>query len=241
MTAQPSIALQSVDDIGGPTSVLARQRRDHQQLNEMLDELHAAGADRQAVLLRAIWRLAFSHAFAEEAVLWPVLRRTVESGDDLTLDVEEEHQAICTLAVDLENMGPADERWTGCLAGLAELLRADARDEEDVLLPRLQEELDDAALRRLGMAWATVRRVAPTRPHPVVSRRPPGNMLAALPLGPLDRARDGLDALAGLLEQRWAPGAAAAAAASEALARVAGFVERVPAVRRGQRATTEVG
>ena len=35
---------------------------------------------------------------------------------------------------------------------------------------------------RLGLAWEAVRRTAPTRPQPLVSRRPPGNALAALPL-----------------------------------------------------------
>lgn len=79
---------------------------------------------------------------------------------------------------------------------LATVLREDVRDEEDELLPRLQDALDVRRLRLLGVAWETVRRMAPTRPHPVVSRRPPGNTLAAFPLTVLDRSRDALESSA---------------------------------------------
>ena len=68
------------------------------------------------------------------------------------------------------------------------------RDEEDEVLPRLQEVLTPGRLRRLGVAWEITRRVAPTRAHPVVARRPPGNVLAALPLSVVDRVRDVTDA-----------------------------------------------
>ncbi|MFE9028325.1 hypothetical protein ACFYOA_18980 [Streptomyces iakyrus] len=47
-------------------------------------------------------------------------------------------------------------------------------------------------MRRLGAAWETVRRTPPTRPHPVVPRRPPGNALLGMPLSLYARIRDGL-------------------------------------------------
>jgi len=64
----------------------------------------------------------------------------------------------------------------GLLERLIEVLRQDVRDEEDALLPRLQDRLDQRRLRRLGVAWELVRRTAPTRPHPVVSPRPPATL-----------------------------------------------------------------
>ena len=111
-----------------------------------------------------------------------VWRRLPPDGLALTLRVEREHQEV-------------NERWTrlvdGALTGsqrgaaidrLVDVLREDVRDEEDQLLPRLRESIDASGLRRLGLAWEAVRRTAPTRPQPLVSRRPPGNALAALPL-----------------------------------------------------------
>ncbi|MFD7702901.1 hypothetical protein [Streptomyces caelestis] len=70
------------------------------------------------------------------------------------------------------------------------LVRQDVRDEEEALRPRLRDAFDDRAPRRIGAAWEAVRATAPTRPHPGVPRRPPGNALRGVPLSVLDRLRD---------------------------------------------------
>lgn len=93
---------------------------------------------------------------------------------------------------------------------------------------------------RLGRAWELARRVSPTRPHPTVSRRPPGNALSGLPLSVLDRGRDRLDAFVedctdGRGED-WA--ARGGRALSGVLARLAGLVERTPPARHGDTAAT---
>jgi hemerythrin superfamily protein len=230
-----SLAGQTVDELGGPGSVLARQRRDHEELDRLLQELEGSTGAAQEEVLARIDRLVFSHAFAEEAVLWPVLRRVLPDGEELTLRVEEEHQEVNELVTALERDGVDDPRRPERLARLAEVLREDVRDEEDVLLPRLQDALAPDELRRLGLQWELVRRISPTRPHPTVSRRPPGNALSALPLSLLDRTRDLVDAGARRAPDRLAP---AARVASEGLAAVAGLVERIPAARRGDRPPT---
>jgi hypothetical protein len=129
------------------------------------------------------------------------VRSALPDGEDITLRVEQEHQEVNELWAALERTPRSDPRRAELLDRLVALLREDVRDEEDVLLPRLQAALDPAGLRRLGIAWELVRRTAPTRPHPTVARRPPGNALAALPLTVLDRGRDHLD--------RWSAAAAA--------------------------------
>ncbi len=189
-----SIALQSVEQLGGEASVLTRQRRDHAELDRLMHLYESAGLplqERQETL-KEVFQLTFSHAFAEETVLWPALRRLAPDGEELTSQVEEEHQQINALAAEIEATDPADPEHDGLVSAAFALIRQDIRDEEDVLLPRLQEALDhDAArLRRLGTTWEVVRRTAPTRPHPAVSRRPPGNALAGVPLSAIDRLRD---------------------------------------------------
>ena len=230
-----SIADQTVEELGGPGSVLVRQREDHEELDGLLRELDGTAGREQENVLRRIDRLVFSHAFAEESVLWPVLRRVLPDGDALTLRVEKEHQEVNELVTELEKLPHEDPRRGERLGRLVRVLREDVRDEEDVLFPRLQENLDRAELRRLGRRWDLVRRISPTRPHPTVSRRPPGNALSALPLSLLDRARDVLDAAAGQAPARLGP---AAQAASRGLAGMAGLVERVPLARRGDRPST---
>src|SRR4051794_24319113 len=189
-----SIAGQTDEELGGPGSVLARQRRDHIELDRLLAELEGVTGAAQEEVLQRIDRLVFSHAFAEETVLWPLLRRVLPDGEELTLRVEEEHQEVNELVSALERDGVDDPRRAERLARLVEVLREDVRDEEDVLLPRLQEQLSAAELRRPGMQWGLVRRISPPRPHPTVSRRPPGNALSALPLSLLARPRDVVDA-----------------------------------------------
>ncbi|MQW75580.1 hemerythrin domain-containing protein [Nocardioides sp. dk4132] len=232
-----SIADQDIDQLGGPLSILVRQRRDHEHLDVLLHQLELArpGADEDRVLGR-IARLVFPHAFAEESVLWPELRRRLPDGEALTLQVEREHQEVNELWTALEQLPPVGTARRDVLKRLGDVLREDVRDEEDELLPRLQEVTSVPRLRALGVAWEAVRRTAPTRPHPVVSRRPPGNALAALPLTVLDRSRDGLDAVARRVPQLHP----AATRASGALAGAAGRVERAGVLRRGEDPSTRV-
>ncbi|MEV0432547.1 hemerythrin domain-containing protein [Nocardia sp. NPDC050413] len=230
-----SLSVQTEDELGGALSVLTLQRRDHHRLDLLLERVaNTTGSQRQDALT-ALCRLVFPHAFAEEAVLWPLVRRTLADGPALTLRVEQEHQEINELFAELERTDPDSPQHRRLFERIAQLLRQDARDEEDLLLPKLQEALDPRALRRAGLLWSALRYTAPTRPHPTVSRRPPGNALAALPLTGLDRARDRLDRAA-----RRVPASLAAGCrnTSHVLASVAGAVEHLPLLRRGEHSTT---
>src|SRR6195952_2467544 len=195
-----SIADQTVEELGGPGSVLARQRRDHVELDRLLVELEGTTGAAQEEGLQRLDRLVFPHAFAEESVLWPVLRRVLPDGEELTLRVEEEHQEVNELVTALERDGLDAPRRPERLARLAQVLREDVRDEEDVLFPRLQERVSVSRLRRLGRQGQTPRRAPPPRPHPTVSRRPPGNAVSGLPLTVIDRTRDLLDRASGPLQ-----------------------------------------
>jgi hemerythrin superfamily protein len=230
-----SIAQQTVDELGGPGSVLVRQRDDHVELDRLLTELDGTTGSAQEEVLTRIDRLVFSHAFAEETVLWPVLRRVLPDGDALTLQVEKEHQEVNELVSALEADGPDDPRRPARLARLVEVLRADVRDEEDVLFPRLQDAVSAEELRRLGRRWELVRRLSPTRPHPTVSRRPPGNALSGLPLSILDRTRDVVDAGVRRAPEQLAP---VGVALSRGLATVAALIERTPPAPKGDRPPT---
>lgn len=81
-----------------------------------------------------------------------------------------------------------------------------------------------------------MRRIAPTRPHPVVARRPPGNVLSAAPLSAIDRTRDVLHRAA-----RGRRGRGPVHGIDGALAAVAGRIERLPGMRHGEDASTASG
>jgi Hemerythrin HHE cation binding domain len=230
-----SIAGQTVEELGGRRSILHRQRKDHTRLDAMLERLPVTTGDAQSELLQRICRLVFTHAFAEEAVLWPALRRSLPDGEELTRRVEREHQEITELVARLEQTTPDDPEWGALIHRTSDVLRQDVRDEEDELLPRLQEAVDARTLRRLGFSWEAVRRTAPTRTHPIVSRRPPGQTLSALPLSVTDRLRDGLDYAARRAPR---PARSALAGISDQVGKVARRIEDLPALRRGEHPET---
>ncbi|MFH8935385.1 hemerythrin domain-containing protein [Streptomyces griseosporeus] len=182
---------QSVEQLGGSGSVLARQRREHEEMDRLMERYGAlVDPGRRAAVLKQIVQLVFSHAFAEETVLWPAVRASVSDGGELTARVEEEHQQINDLVADIERLPAGDPGREDKVRRAFALIRQDIRDEEDLLLPRLQEAMTTGRLRALGTTWAAVRHTAPTHPHPVVPRRPPGNALLGIPLSAYDRLRD---------------------------------------------------
>ena len=230
----PGIADQTPEQLGGPQSLLVRQRRDHARLDDLLDAVARARGSAQDEALTRLARLVFPHAYAEETVLWPVLRAAFPDGAELTLRNEREHQEINEVFRALDRVPAGAPDRAALLARLTALLRSDVRDEEDLLLPRLQAALTVPQLRWLGVTWELVRCTAPTRPHAVVSRRPPGNLLSAAPLSALDRTRDGLDRSA----RRWPVLAGPFTTASRALGLLAGAVEHVPPLGRGEHPAT---
>lgn len=229
-----SLAEQNSHQLGGRFSVLNRQKSDHARLEELLAELAVTAPSEQRRVLLALYRLVFPHAFAEETVLWPVLRRALADGDDLTLQVEQEHQEENEIVNRLEVLGLTHPGRARLLDRLAQVLREDVRDEEDQLLPRLQQAVGTARLQRLGVLWEVVRRIAPTRAHPVVARRPPGNVAAALPLSLIDRTRDTLERVAVHL----GPAGSRRFAADRRLGRAARLAEQLPVMRTGDHPRT---
>ncbi|WP_353612074.1 hemerythrin domain-containing protein [Mycobacterium sp. GA-1199] len=233
-----SLAEQTVAQLGGPHSVLARQKRDHIELDRLIESADTATGNDRAEYLTRLCRLVFPHAFAEESVLWPAIRRWVPEGEQLTLEIEREHQEINELFAELEKLDVDSPEHRQLWHRIVALLREDVRDEEDRLLPMLQQRMSPRALVALGWVWEATRRTSPTRPHPVVARRPPGNVAAAAPLTVLDRARDRLDRMS-----RGSAGqlGGVSTSLSAALARVGGMIERVPPLTRGEDPSTHSG
>ncbi|NAZ81226.1 hemerythrin domain-containing protein [Kineococcus sp. R8] len=189
-----SVAEQSEAQRGGRRSILSRQSRDHADLDALMTAYDAEpdAAARGRVVAELAER-ALRHAFAEETVLFPAYRRHLPEDADLTAHIQGDHQRINEL---LEALQTADPHAPGYDAQVREafaVIRHDAHDEEDELLPRLQRVASPAQLRAIGNAWEVQRRTSPTRPHPKIPRTPPGNVLTGIPLAVSDRVKDGVD------------------------------------------------
>ncbi|WP_432572442.1 hemerythrin domain-containing protein [Kineococcus sp. SYSU DK005] len=207
-----SVADQSEEERGGPGSILSRQSRDHADLDALM-RAHDAETDPDARgrVLAELAERALRHAFAEETVLFPAYRTHLpEHGEELTRHIEGDHQQVNELLEQLQDADPRSAGYDELVHRAFEVIRHDAHDEEDDLLPRLQRVASVEELRAIGAAWEVQRRVAPTRPHPRVPRRPPGNALAAVPLSVTDRVKDAAEHLAGAGAARRAGTAVAA-------------------------------
>ncbi|MFF7871397.1 hypothetical protein ACFZCT_33825 [Streptomyces qaidamensis] len=65
-----TIEEQTVEQLVGPRSVLARQRRDHAEMDRLMERYRAlADGEEHERALKEVVQLVFSHALAEETVL----------------------------------------------------------------------------------------------------------------------------------------------------------------------------
>ena len=173
-------------------TIITRQVREHARHLELLTEYGERQPGARRETFRELVDLVTTHASAEEDVLFPFARKTLGAeGEALTSEIEAQHQRVNELLdpMDGQCLEPGDARFETCVAELVPLLRADLRNEEDRLLPALAANLDEGELERLGTAWLVAKKVSPNRAHPRIPRRPPGNVLAGIPLFFVDRVR----------------------------------------------------
>jgi hypothetical protein len=164
--------------------------REHARMEDLLQRYEHGGTGERRRVYGAIRGLVTTHAFAEETVLFPWARRILGDGDDMTAAIEGEHQRANELMAGMQDLDPGDETFADQAAELFALLRTDARQEEDVLLPALAAAISEIHLSVIGITWSAARRAAPNRPHPAIPRRPPGNVLAGVGLAVTDRLGD---------------------------------------------------
>jgi hemerythrin-like domain-containing protein len=176
--------------MGPDTNILTAMARDHARMEDLLQRYERGGAAARRRVYGAIRDLVTTHAFAEETVLFPCARRVLADGEGMTAAIEREHQRANELMADMEDLDPGGPAFAQRAAELFRLLRTDARQEEDVLLPAMAAATSEAHLETIGATWTAARRTAPNRPHPAIPRRPPGNVLAGVPLAVTDRLRN---------------------------------------------------
>jgi hemerythrin superfamily protein len=172
------------------TNILTAMARDHARMEDLLQRYERGGPAERRRVYGTIRDLVTTHAFAEETVLFPCARRILSDGDWMTAAIEREHQRANELMAEMQDLDPGEPAFAERAAELFGLLRTDARQEEDVLLPALAAATGEAHLTAIGATWSAARRAAPNRPHPSVPRRPPGNVLAGVPLAVTDRLRN---------------------------------------------------
>lgn len=167
---------------------------DHRTAEQLFRQFELASrtsaVENQRDLAQRIVRELSVHAAAEEQVLYPAIRRTLNDGDQLADAGIAEHAELKQLLADLDGVQPHDERFFPGYRRVMDVVRAHVADEEEGLLPRLREAVGQDELYELAEALVGAKRLAPTRPHPHAPSRPPGNVVVGGVASLADRTRD---------------------------------------------------
>lgn len=163
-------------------------RNDHRSVESMFRQIESAGQAEWSEIDLIIRELSI-HAAVEEQLVYPAIRDQL--GDTPADHSLEEHQEIKELLDGLDSAGPEDGPWL--LRSLIDVVRHHVEEEENELLPRFEQALDEQELRNLGARFEDAKSGAPTRPHPHAPSTPPANTLTGKLAGAVDRVRDRME------------------------------------------------
>jgi hemerythrin superfamily protein len=161
----------------------------HQQVEKLLDAVQTNTGEARQQSFDELRELLAVHEAAEELILRPVTRRSVEGGKEIAdARIAEENEAKEVLS-ELEKLDVSSQEFTTMFESFAADVLKHANNEETYEFPKVRESQDADALAKLEKALETAEKMAPTHPHP--SAR---STAATAVLGPfaalLDKARD---------------------------------------------------
>lgn len=171
--------------------VLVELTKDHDEMREMFTALRGGVQGKQrAETVRQLTVEVVKHAVAEEAQLYPLLRKVFPNGNEVADHEIEEHSEVEELLKKLEKLDPTDAEYEPTLTTVMDDLEHHASDEETNVFPELRSKLPESELKELGDKVRRTKKMAPTHPHPAAPDGPPWDKLAGPMAGLVDRARD---------------------------------------------------
>lgn len=165
----------------------------HARIEELFRQVMAEDGERRRDRFEELARLLAVHETAEEEVLHPVARRTIDAGPAVVDARLAEEKEAKELLADLHEQGVTAPDFLERLGRLRISVLEHAKREERYEFPRLRAHLDEATSRRLATALRAAEAVAPTRPHPGVETAT-ANVAVGPALAVLDRIRDAVRA-----------------------------------------------
>jgi hemerythrin-like domain-containing protein len=172
-------------------NALTLLKQDHGNVEELFRRFEAADPSDAAELVRVRDKIVehlSAHAAIEEQVFYPAVRAKLGDVEAFTvLEGLEEHHVVKRTLSELEKLAPANDRFRPKMTVLVESVRHHVEEEENELFEKVRESFTVEELNELGEEMATMKQVAPTRPHPFVPDEPPLNVLIGLPVAIVDR------------------------------------------------------
>ncbi|WP_199430542.1 hemerythrin domain-containing protein [Qaidamihabitans albus] len=168
---------------------------DHREVEQVFTELES-GANRDPQhrrdLVDHVIAELVRHSVAEEQYMYPAARKNLANGNEIADHEIEEHSEAEQVMKQLEDLDPKDPKFDQLLGQLMDSIRHHVEDEENDLLPKLQNSMSEEELRDLGEKVLKAKEKAPTRPHPGAPDKPPANRILDPGAGLIDQIRDRL-------------------------------------------------
>jgi hemerythrin superfamily protein len=108
--------------------------QDHRDIE---DQFQTFLRDNEEPVVRELCEHLTRHAQAEDAALYPALRRYVDGGDDLADRAQQEHSAIATMIAEL-SQSTTPERLVDQVTQLRDSVSAHVEFEESELFPEMR-------------------------------------------------------------------------------------------------------
>ncbi|MCW2887469.1 MAG: hypothetical protein QOE54_5580 [Streptosporangiaceae bacterium] len=165
--------------------------RQHQEINRLLTKVEKSTGKPRAEAFDRLRHLLAVHETAEEEIVHPYARRTINNGTRVTESIlKEENQAKHTLA-ELEKLGTDSVEFTPVFMRFQKAVLAHAEHEEKQEFPELAAKSSPEQLKGMVAAVKAAEAIAPTHPHPGVES--PTKNLALGPMAAVvDRTRDAI-------------------------------------------------
>lgn len=190
MTMRSAQRLEPEDSTSGFGDVLDELERDHREVDSLFALASLTEGDLRARAVDEIVRALSVHAVVEEEVVYPAIEATLAGGDALATRARDEHQEMKELLARIDKVDADERESTDLLRRLQTVVQAHVAVEEAELWPAYRAVVDPSVLADLTSAATGARDRAPTRPHPHAPDTPPGNVVAGVLAGAIDKVRD---------------------------------------------------
>lgn len=165
-------------------------QKDHDEVKALFARVASGtGKRREAAFARLRGEL-IRHEVAEEEIVHPLTKACAGNGKRVAKARVHEEEKAEDLLKKMEKVEMGSGQWERMFERLRAAVLQHADKEETVEHPRLRDAVDRKELARAGKAFQSVKKLAPTRPHPSTPNSATANMAAGPVAALVDRARD---------------------------------------------------
>jgi hemerythrin-like domain-containing protein len=171
--------------------VIELLEHDHREVEQMFAEFEQATSKEQKETLRdRIIIELVRHSEAEEQAVYPMIRKSIDNGDQIIEHEIDEHSKAERIMKELDTMSADDPQFGVLMQQLMASIKEHVAEEENDVFPQFRTKVSPEELQKLGGKVESLKKIVPTHPHPMAPHHPPFNALLAPGAGLVDRLRD---------------------------------------------------